>query len=72
MSMLYSSEEKKNRTPKKRIDLLSRMKQETLKYGSKGRNLLTIPTAENRPFDRDIRKLRRLGLIRPLNIGNKL
>lgn len=31
-----------------------------------------IPTAENKPFDREILKLRRLGLIKPLNIGNKL
>nr|YP_010200421.1 photosystem I assembly protein Ycf3 [Ormosia purpureiflora]UAJ48579.1 photosystem I assembly protein Ycf3 [Ormosia purpureiflora] len=30
------------------------------------------PTAENRPFDREILKLRKLGLIKPLNIGNKL
>ncbi|KAG9438620.1 hypothetical protein H6P81_021443 [Aristolochia fimbriata] len=30
-----------------------------------------IPTGENRPFDRGILKLRRLGLIKLLNIGNK-
>jgi len=31
-----------------------------------------IPTGENRPFDREILKLRRLGSIKPLSIGNKL
>ena len=38
--MVWLTPEKKWNT-KKRIDLLSRMSQETLKYGSKGRNLLT-------------------------------
>ncbi|KAM7460574.1 hypothetical protein LguiB_036052 [Lonicera macranthoides] len=31
-----------------------------------------IPTEENRPFDREILKLRRLGSIKPLSIGNGL
>ncbi|TXG60899.1 hypothetical protein EZV62_012262 [Acer yangbiense] len=31
-----------------------------------------IPTGENRPFDREILKLRRLGSIKPPSIGNKL
>jgi len=31
-----------------------------------------IPTGENRPFAREILKLPRLGLIRPLSIGNRL
>ncbi|KAM7473726.1 hypothetical protein LguiB_020969 [Lonicera macranthoides] len=29
-----------------------------------------IPTEENRPFDREIMKLRRIGSIKPLSIGN--
>ncbi|KAH1164018.1 hypothetical protein GYH30_002185 [Glycine max] len=35
-------------------------------------NMAVICHYENRPFDRETRKLRSLGLIKPLNIGNKL
>jgi hypothetical protein len=33
---------------------------------------MPISTGENRPFDREILKLQRLGSIKPLSIGNKL
>jgi len=33
---------------------------------------LPIPAGENRPFNREILKLQRLGSIKPLSIGNRL
>ncbi|KAG4403824.1 hypothetical protein GLYMA_01G201600v4 [Glycine max] len=35
-------------------------------------NMVVICHYENRPFDKETRKLRSLGLIKLLNIGNKL
>ncbi|WVZ87831.1 hypothetical protein U9M48_034406 [Paspalum notatum var. saurae] len=64
-------EVQKYRREKYRREKYRREKPYEMKTSCTGKEL-PIPTEENRPFYRAIRKLRKLGLIKLLSIGNKL